>query len=91
MRDNDLDIDGYGSCDGELACSSCHLIFEKHDFDQLPNEASEEEMDLLDMAGPDLCDTSRLGCQVRLCADKMKNGLKVRVPSDHVDARLTSS
>lgn len=48
-------------------------------------------MDLLDMAGPDLCDTSRLGCQVRLCAKTMKNGLKVKVPSDHVDARLTSS
>ncbi|KAH9404531.1 Adrenodoxin, mitochondrial [Tyrophagus putrescentiae] len=90
VRDNDLDIDGFGSCDGELACSSCHLILQKHDFDQLPNVASEEELDLLDMAGPELCDTSRLGCQVRLCAKTMENGLEVRVPGDIADARLTS-
>ena len=24
---NDVDIDGYGACEGTLACSTCHLIF----------------------------------------------------------------
>ena len=24
---NDLDIDGFGACEGTLACSTCHLIF----------------------------------------------------------------
>jgi ferredoxin len=41
--------DGAGACGGELACSTCHLIFEKDVFDQLP-EISEEEEDMLDLA-----------------------------------------
>ena len=24
---NDLDIDGFGACEGTLACSTCHLVF----------------------------------------------------------------
>ena len=24
---NDIDIDGFGACEGTLACSTCHLIF----------------------------------------------------------------
>ena len=38
-----------GACGGELACSTCHLIFEKDVYDALP-EISEEEEDMLDLA-----------------------------------------
>lgn len=38
-----------GACGGELACSTCHLVFEKDVYDQLP-EISEEEEDMLDLA-----------------------------------------
>jgi ferredoxin len=24
---NNIDIDGFGACEGTLACSTCHLIF----------------------------------------------------------------
>ena len=24
---NDLDIDGFGACEGTLACSTCHIVF----------------------------------------------------------------
>ena len=38
-----------GACGGELACSTCHLIFEKSVYDSLP-EKEEEEDDMLDLA-----------------------------------------
>lgn len=38
-----------GACGGELACSTCHLIFEKKVFDTLP-KMEEEEEDMLDLA-----------------------------------------
>ena len=54
--DNDLDIDGFGACEGTLACSTCHVIMQKQDFDKIPNKPSDEEMDMLDLAF-DLTDT----------------------------------
>jgi len=38
-----------GACGGELACSTCHLIFEKEIYDTLP-EKEDEEDDMLDLA-----------------------------------------
>ena len=38
-----------GACEGAMACSTCHVIVDKSDFDRLP-PASEEEEDLLDLA-----------------------------------------
>jgi len=38
-----------GACGGELACSTCHLIFEEHIFETLPEKAEEED-DMLDLA-----------------------------------------
>ncbi|XP_033127865.1 adrenodoxin-like [Anneissia japonica] len=81
--DNDLDIDGFGACEGTLACSTCHLIFDQKVFDQLPS-ASDEEMDMLDLAYG-LQETSRLGCQV--CVTKDMNGMEVCVPKGVSDAR----
>lgn len=82
--DNDVDIDGFGACEGTLACSTCHLIFKQEDFDKIPDEATDEELDMLDLAYG-LTDTSRLGCQV--CMTKELDGLEVQVPEGVNDQR----
>ncbi|XP_009965416.2 adrenodoxin [Tyto alba] len=78
-----LAIDGFGACEGTLACSTCHLIFEKDTFQKL-DAISDEELDMLDLAYG-LTETSRLGCQV--CIKKSMDGLTVRVPADVSDVR----
>jgi ferredoxin len=65
-----------GSCEGSMACSTCHVIVAKEDFDRLP-PASEEEDDLLDLAA-NVTRTSRLACQLTLTADL--DTLTVRMP-----------
>ena len=74
---NDIDIDGFGACEGTLACSTCHVVLSLEDFDRLPDEATDEELDMLDLAFG-LTETSRLGCQV--CVSKELSGITVRVP-----------
>nr|XP_006823862.1 PREDICTED: uncharacterized protein LOC102803520 [Saccoglossus kowalevskii] len=39
-----------GACEGTLACSTCHLLFQKEVFDKLPDEPTDEELDMLDLA-----------------------------------------
>ncbi|VDN98651.1 unnamed protein product [Rodentolepis nana] len=56
VLNNNLDIDGFGACDGELACSTCHLILSDDVYNKLSNPPSEEELDLLDTA-PHITDT----------------------------------
>jgi len=82
--DQEVDIDGFGACEGTLACSTCHLIFKQEDFDKLPDEATDEELDMLDLAY-ELTDTSRLGCQV--CMSKDLDGVEVKVPEGINDQR----
>merc|ERR1712193_80411 len=82
--DQEIDIDGFGACEGTLACSTCHLIFKQEDFDRLPDEATDEELDMLDLAY-ELTDTSRLGCQV--CMTKELDGIEVKVPEGINDQR----
>ena len=72
-----------GTCEGQLACSTCHVIVAREWFDRLP-EASEEEEDMLDLAAG-VQATSRLSCQILL--DETLDGLTVRIPSDSVDAQ----
>lgn len=38
-----------GACEGTLACSTCHLIFEEHIFEKLET-VTDEENDMLDLA-----------------------------------------
>ncbi|MBN3271727.1 ADX protein, partial [Polyodon spathula] len=78
-----LDIDGFGACEGTLACSTCHLIFEENIFKQL-DPITDEEMDMLDLAYG-LTETSRLGCQI--CLSKSMNGMTVSVPEGVSDVR----
>lgn len=79
----DLDIDGFGACEGTLACSTCHLIFDEEVYKKL-GRISDEEMDMLDLAYG-LTDTSRLGCQI--CLTQSLDGMEVRVPDSVADVR----
>ncbi|KAJ0399081.1 hypothetical protein ATCC90586_003046 [Pythium insidiosum] len=75
-HENDIELEG--ACGGELACSTCHLVFEQDVFDKLP-EITEEEEDMLDLAWG-LTDTSRLGCQIHVSKDL--EGTTIRVPDE---------
>ena len=70
-----------GTCEGQMSCSTCHVIVEANDFDRLPR-ATEEEEDMLDLAAG-ATRTSRLACQIVL--DPALDGLTVRMPSEHRD------
>lgn len=65
-----------GTCEGDLACATCHVIVDAADFERL-EPASEEEEDMLDLAYG-ATRTSRLSCQITLSPDL--DGLTVRVP-----------
>ncbi|PAX09641.1 2Fe-2S iron-sulfur cluster-binding protein [Sphingomonas lenta] len=65
-----------GTCDGDMACATCHVVVDAADFDRLP-PAGEEEEELLDLAY-NATRTSRLACQIRLTP--ALDGLTVRVP-----------
>jgi ferredoxin len=65
-----------GTCEGQMACSTCHVIVDAADFPKLP-PASEEEEDLLDLAAH-VTRTSRLACQIWL--GEALESLTVRIP-----------
>ncbi len=65
-----------GTCEGQRACSTCHVIVAAADFAKRP-PASEEEEDLLDLASH-VTRTSRLSCQIWL-KDEWET-LTVRIP-----------
>uniref|UniRef100_A0A8C7PXQ7 Ferredoxin 1b n=1 Tax=Oncorhynchus mykiss TaxID=8022 RepID=A0A8C7PXQ7_ONCMY len=77
-----LDISGFGACEGTLACSTCHLIFDKTFYEKM-EPTVDEEMDMLDLAYG-LTKTSRLGCQVTV--QKWMDGMTVQVPQEVRDA-----
>ena len=70
-----------GTCEGQMACSTCHVIVARDWFDRLP-EAREEEEDMLDLAAG-VQRTSRLSCQFVL--DEGLDGLEVRIPGESRD------
>ena len=70
-----------GTCEGQMACSTCHVIVSPEWFARLP-DASEEEEDMLDLAAG-VQRTSRLSCQIVL--GKELDGLAVRVPAESYD------
>ncbi|APG63727.1 2Fe-2S ferredoxin [Sphingorhabdus lutea] len=67
-----------GTCEGQMACSTCHVIVKDAWFDKLP-PASENEEDMLDLAAG-ARRTSRLSCQILLTKDL--DGLTVAIPSE---------
>ena len=70
-----------GTCEGQMACSTCHVIVDADWFARLP-EASEEEEDMLDLAAK-VQRTSRLSCQILL--DETLDGLAVAIPDESHD------
>jgi len=72
-----------GTCEGQMACSTCHVVVAAEWFDKL-SEASEEEEDMLDFAAG-ARRTSRLACQIDLTPEL--DGLTVSVPAESNDAR----
>ena len=73
---NGLDIEG--TCEGCMACSTCHVIVASEWYMKL-KPPSEDEEDMLDLAFG-LTRTSRLGCQVEITEGL--DGLRVRLPSE---------
>ena len=67
-----------GTCEGQMACSTCHVIIDKGWFDKLP-PAVEDEEDMLDLA-TGARRTSRLSCQIILTPGL--DGLVVHVPAE---------
>jgi ferredoxin len=70
-----------GTCEGQMACSTCHVVVAKDWFDKLP-EASEDEEDMLDLAAG-VRRTSRLACQIELTVEL--DGLEVAIPGESHD------
>lgn len=65
------------ACDGNCACSTCHVYIDKEHFDKL-EPASDEEEDMLDLA-LFVQPNSRLSCQIIISHDH--EGLSFGLPS----------
>jgi ferredoxin len=65
-----------GTCDGDMACATCHVIVDPADFARLPPASGDEEA-MLDFASG-ATRTSRLACQIALTP--ALDGLTVRIP-----------
>lgn len=70
-----------GTCEGQMACSTCHVVIAREWFDRL-DPASEDEEDMLDLAAG-VTRTSRLSCQIEL-SDEL-DGIEVRIPGESRD------
>lgn len=65
-----------GTCEGQMACSTCHVVIGAEWFGKL-KPASEDEEDMLDLAAG-VTAHSRLACQIDL-ADEL-DGIEVFMP-----------
>lgn len=65
-----------GTCEGQMACSTCHIHVDPEDFAKLPR-AEEMEDDMLDLAA-DVNRYSRLACQIWL--NEELESLTVKIP-----------
>ncbi|MES2988006.1 MAG: 2Fe-2S iron-sulfur cluster-binding protein [Pseudomonadota bacterium] len=70
-----------GTCEGQMACSTCHVLIAAEDFARLP-PASEDEEDMLDLA-IGASRTSRLACQIILTSEL--DGITIQMPQGHRD------
>lgn len=70
-----------GTCEGQMACSTCHVVVGAEWFGRL-EPASEEEEDMLDLA-TGITRTSRLSCQIVL--SKELDGIEVHIPGEARD------
>ena len=70
-----------GTCEGQMACSTCHVLVHDEWFDWLPPASGDEE-DMLDLAAG-VARTSRLSCQITL--SEHLDGMIVRIPGESRD------
>ncbi len=70
-----------GTCEGAMACSTCHVVVASADFANLPQPSAEEE-DMLEFAYG-VTRTSRLACQIWL--SESLDALEVRMPGGSVN------
>jgi ferredoxin len=66
-----------GTCEGQMACSTCHVVIGADWFGKL-EPASEEEEDMLDLAAG-VTARSRLSCQIDLT--EALDGIEVHIPA----------
>lgn len=67
-----------GTCEGQMACATCHVVIDPEAFILLPR-ASRDEEEMLDLAHS-ATRHSRLACQIRL-ADPLAS-ITVYIPPD---------
>jgi len=66
------------SCQGMMACSTCHVYIDD-DWYKFVNKPCENEEDILDLVF-DRRENSKLGCQLRL--NSFLNGIKIIIPAE---------
>jgi ferredoxin len=70
-----------GTCEGQMACSTCHVLIAPDWFARLTPAGADEE-DMLDLAAG-VAATSRLSCQITITPDH--DGLVVKIPGESRD------
>jgi ferredoxin len=65
-----------GTCGGQMACATCHVLIDPQYLDYLPAPSAEEE-DMLDLVS-DATRSSRLACQI-IMTERLRDIL-VRLP-----------
>ena len=78
LSKGEKDINIEGSCQGEMACSTCHILIDEEWVDKLPSPCIDEK-EMLSLL-PNYCRNSRLGCQIVITKDL--NGLQFCIPED---------
>jgi len=73
-----------GTCEGQMACSTCHVVIGAEWFEKL-NPATAEEEDMLDLA-VGITATSRLSCQIELA--EALDGIEVNMPGIWHDMQI---
>lgn len=73
-----------GTCEGQMACSTCHVIVAPEWFEKL-DPASNDEEDMLDLAAG-VTRTSRLSCQIELT--EALDGIELRIPGVSHDMQI---
>jgi ferredoxin len=73
-----------GTCEGQMACSTCHVIVLPEWFEKLP-PASNDEEDMLDLAAG-VTRTSRLSCQIELT--EALDGIELKIPGVSHDMQI---
>ncbi len=67
-----------GSCEGSLACSTCHILISRNWHSKL-ERPTREEKELLEIL-PNIKENSRLGCQIKITQEL--DGMEISLPTD---------